>query len=112
MYTLLDSCLDRLDIFEFLNHVEDGLKDHYDIKVCCFQFFFIFDQLIVIGRFYGNAWHYSGIFGSTYSHFIQEKQFLPCEFYSETTISIRSKIVGRRISGWHVVCVLHHFLRI
>uniref|UniRef100_A0A8C8FUA1 TATA-binding protein interacting (TIP20) domain-containing protein n=1 Tax=Oncorhynchus tshawytscha TaxID=74940 RepID=A0A8C8FUA1_ONCTS len=32
MYTLLDSCLDRLDIFEFLNHVEDGLKDHYDIK--------------------------------------------------------------------------------
>ena len=33
MYTLLDSCLDRLDIFEFLNHMEDGLKDHYDIKV-------------------------------------------------------------------------------
>ena len=35
MYTLLDSCLDRLDIFEFLNHVEDGLMDHYDIKVRC-----------------------------------------------------------------------------
>lgn len=35
MYTLLDSCLDRLDIFTFLNHVEDGLKDHYDIKVPC-----------------------------------------------------------------------------
>lgn len=33
MYTLLDACLDRLDIFEFLNHVEDGLKDHYDIKM-------------------------------------------------------------------------------
>lgn len=33
MYTLLDSCLDRLDIFEFLNHVESGLKDHYDIKM-------------------------------------------------------------------------------
>lgn len=33
MYTLLHSCLDRLDIFEFLNHVEDGLKDHYDIKM-------------------------------------------------------------------------------
>lgn len=33
MYTLLDSCLDRLDIFEFLQHVEDGLKDHYDIKM-------------------------------------------------------------------------------
>ena len=33
MYTLLETCLERLDIFEFLNHVEDGLKDHYDIKV-------------------------------------------------------------------------------
>ena len=33
MYTLLDSCLDRLDIFEFLRHVEDGLNDHYDIKM-------------------------------------------------------------------------------
>ena len=33
MYTLLDSCLERLDIFEFLSHVESGLKDHYDIKV-------------------------------------------------------------------------------
>ena len=33
MYTLLDSCLDRIDIFEFLRHVEDGLHDHYDIKM-------------------------------------------------------------------------------
>lgn len=33
MYTLLDSCLDRLDVFEFLQHVESGLKDHYDIKM-------------------------------------------------------------------------------
>lgn len=33
MYTLLESCLDRLDIYEYLNHVEDGLKDHYDIRV-------------------------------------------------------------------------------
>ncbi|XP_063954997.1 cullin-associated NEDD8-dissociated protein 1-like isoform X1 [Lytechinus pictus] len=33
MYTLLESCLDRLDIFEFLNHLEDGLKDHYDVKM-------------------------------------------------------------------------------
>jgi len=33
MYTLLDSCLDRIDIFEFLKHVEDGLTDHYDIKM-------------------------------------------------------------------------------
>lgn len=33
MYTLLDSCVDKLDIFEFLTHVQDGLKDHYDIKM-------------------------------------------------------------------------------
>ena len=33
MYTLMETCLDRLDVFEFLSHVEDGLKDHYDIKV-------------------------------------------------------------------------------
>lgn len=33
MYTLLDSCLDRIDVFRFLNHVENGLKDHYDIKM-------------------------------------------------------------------------------
>lgn len=33
MYTLLDSCLNHLEIFEFLTHVEDGLKDHYDIKM-------------------------------------------------------------------------------
>lgn len=33
MYTLLESCLDRLDIYEYLNHVEDGLKDHYDVRV-------------------------------------------------------------------------------
>lgn len=31
MYTMLDTCLDRLDIFEFLTHLEKGLKDHYDI---------------------------------------------------------------------------------
>ena len=31
--SLLDNSLDRLGIFEFLQHVEDGLKDHYDIKV-------------------------------------------------------------------------------
>ena len=41
MYTLLETCLDKLDIFEFLTHVEDGLKDHYDIKV---MDFFLFDQ--------------------------------------------------------------------
>ncbi|XP_035244264.1 cullin-associated NEDD8-dissociated protein 2 [Anguilla anguilla] len=36
MYTLLDSCLDCLDIFEYLNHVEEGLKDHYDIRMLTF----------------------------------------------------------------------------
>ncbi|KAK2169251.1 hypothetical protein NP493_1199g02046 [Ridgeia piscesae] len=33
MYTLLDSCLDRIDIYEFLRHIENGLNDHYDIKM-------------------------------------------------------------------------------
>ncbi|XP_041743199.1 cullin-associated NEDD8-dissociated protein 2 isoform X1 [Coregonus clupeaformis] len=36
MYTLLDSCLDFLDISEFLEHVEEGLKDHYDIRMLTF----------------------------------------------------------------------------
>jgi cullin-associated NEDD8-dissociated protein 1 len=36
MYTLLDSCLERLDIFEFLSHVESALKDHYDIKMLAY----------------------------------------------------------------------------
>lgn len=33
MYTLLDSCLEGLDVLHFLDHVEEGLKDHYDIRV-------------------------------------------------------------------------------
>lgn len=33
MYSLLESCLGQLDVCEFLNHLEDGLKDHYDIRV-------------------------------------------------------------------------------
>jgi len=33
MYTLLDTCLDKLDIWEFLDKIEMGLKDHYDIKM-------------------------------------------------------------------------------
>lgn len=33
MYTLLDACQSHLDIFEFITHVENGLKDHYDIKM-------------------------------------------------------------------------------
>ncbi|MFH4982087.1 hypothetical protein AB6A40_008796 [Gnathostoma spinigerum] len=33
MYTLLEACLERLDVFEFMSHMEDGLKDHHDIKL-------------------------------------------------------------------------------
>lgn len=33
MYTLLESCLDRMEMFEFLNQIECGLKDTYDIKM-------------------------------------------------------------------------------
>ncbi|XP_054585844.1 cullin-associated NEDD8-dissociated protein 2 isoform X2 [Eptesicus fuscus] len=36
MYSLLESCLGQLVICEFLNHVEDGLKDHYDIRMLTF----------------------------------------------------------------------------
>ncbi|KJE95984.1 Cullin-associated and neddylation-dissociated 1 [Capsaspora owczarzaki ATCC 30864] len=35
MYTLLDTCLDRIDLYEFLGHVMGGLKDHTDIKTLC-----------------------------------------------------------------------------
>ena len=33
MYTLMETCLDQLNVFQFLSHIEDGLKDHYDIRV-------------------------------------------------------------------------------
>lgn len=33
MYTLLEQGLDRVDIGQFLEHVQAGLKDHYDIKM-------------------------------------------------------------------------------
>ncbi|XP_013370967.1 PREDICTED: cullin-associated NEDD8-dissociated protein 2 isoform X1 [Chinchilla lanigera] len=36
MYSLLESCLGQLDVSEFLSHVEDGLKDHYDIRMLTF----------------------------------------------------------------------------
>ncbi|XP_012738373.2 cullin-associated NEDD8-dissociated protein 2 [Fundulus heteroclitus] len=36
MYTLLDSCLEGLDILQFLDHVVEGLKDHYDIRMLTF----------------------------------------------------------------------------
>nr|XP_054606266.1 cullin-associated NEDD8-dissociated protein 1 isoform X2 [Nothobranchius furzeri] len=36
MYTLLESCLEGLDVLQFLDHVEEGLKDHYDIRMLTF----------------------------------------------------------------------------
>ncbi|XP_034021823.1 cullin-associated NEDD8-dissociated protein 2 [Thalassophryne amazonica] len=36
MYTLLDNCLEGLDVLHFLDHVEEGLKDHYDIRMLTF----------------------------------------------------------------------------
>uniref|UniRef100_A0A1I7XMD9 TIP120 domain-containing protein n=1 Tax=Heterorhabditis bacteriophora TaxID=37862 RepID=A0A1I7XMD9_HETBA len=34
MYTLLESCLEKLEIFEFINYMENGLKDpHHDIRL-------------------------------------------------------------------------------
>ncbi|VDK65739.1 unnamed protein product [Anisakis simplex] len=33
MYTLLETCLERLEINEFMTHMESGLKDHHDIKL-------------------------------------------------------------------------------
>jgi len=32
MYTLLDTCLDRVNVPAFIANLVDGLKDHYDIK--------------------------------------------------------------------------------
>jgi len=33
MYTLLESCFEKLDVPQFLQHLNDGLKDVYDIKM-------------------------------------------------------------------------------
>ena len=33
MYTVLQSCIDRVNIFQFLDHIEIGLKDVPDIKM-------------------------------------------------------------------------------
>ncbi|VDD93477.1 unnamed protein product [Enterobius vermicularis] len=33
MYTLLETCLERLSIPEFMTHLEAGLSDHHDIKL-------------------------------------------------------------------------------
>ncbi|CAL8068437.1 unnamed protein product [Calicophoron daubneyi] len=37
MSTLLDSCLDKLTMAQFLEPLIDGLKDHTDIKLLCYQ---------------------------------------------------------------------------
>lgn len=37
MYTLLDTSFNKLDIFKFLEYVENGLKDNYDIKMLTFH---------------------------------------------------------------------------
>ncbi len=60
MYTLLDSCLDRIDIFEFLNHVEDGLKDHYDIKMLTYL------MLVRLASLCPNALLQSNVLASTF----------------------------------------------
>jgi len=33
MYTLIDQCLEKIDVFEFLDYVERGLKDQHDIAL-------------------------------------------------------------------------------
>lgn len=33
MYTLLEQGLERVDVMQFLDHVQAGLCDHYDIKM-------------------------------------------------------------------------------
>jgi len=33
MYTLLDTCLEKLDIPVFISHLVSALNDHYDIKM-------------------------------------------------------------------------------
>lgn len=33
MYTLLEACIDRLNISTFISYLVEGLKDHYDIKM-------------------------------------------------------------------------------
>ena len=52
MYTLLDTCVDRLDIFEFLSHVQDGLKDHYDIKMLTYLMVARVAQVCTVRSFY------------------------------------------------------------
>lgn len=36
MYTLLNSCLDKIDVYGFLDHVRVGLDDQHDIKMLAY----------------------------------------------------------------------------
>jgi cullin-associated NEDD8-dissociated protein 1 len=36
LYSLLDTCQAELDLSEFLDHVENGFKDEYDVKILAF----------------------------------------------------------------------------
>jgi cullin-associated NEDD8-dissociated protein 1 len=55
MYTLLDSCLDRLDIFEYLNYLENGLRDHYDIKMLTYLMVSRMAQIVPSAVLQSNA---------------------------------------------------------
>lgn len=33
LFSLLDHCLDRIDVLEFMNYIEQGLKDTHDIAL-------------------------------------------------------------------------------
>jgi len=56
MYTLLDSCMDRLDVFAFLDHVQNGLKDHYDIKMLTYLMVARLSQLCPSAVLQSKSW--------------------------------------------------------
>ena len=37
MFSLLDNCLDQIDIEEFFAALLRGLSDHSDVKILCFE---------------------------------------------------------------------------
>lgn len=43
MYTLLETCLERLDVFEFITHMESGLKvsNAYNFAIIIISKFFL-----------------------------------------------------------------------
>jgi cullin-associated NEDD8-dissociated protein 1 len=36
MYTLLSTCLDKIDVYGFLDHIRVGLDDQHDIKMLAY----------------------------------------------------------------------------